>query len=276
MYSTARSRPSRSFSTRHSHLQSAKTLCLPQTAPAFIGEKKGGCTAALLPAADFRRQSTEAANLPLPRLAQRRFSGQGRGELRSEAALGAQLKQLGKAELYDLTRFALIYFSSSEKAVFNFANKSYRLWLWSLLQLCSVQRRVSLHQKRWQAARCWESCRRAALVPYLQLCLLRLHPQGRLPRGKSGFPGGRWSVSIQHSQDEALRMLTQAFQSDRRAAVCHSCLSSTAHHSFTIPSGHKTELPNSQVTQHWKQWLFLRPAIQKYSVQDKMVICKIH
>lgn len=130
--------------------------------------------------------------------------------------------------------------------------------------------------KRWQAALCWESCRRAALVPYLQLCLLWLHPQGRLPGGKSGFPGGRWSVSSQHSQDEALQTLTQAFQSDRRAAVCHSCLSSTAHHSFTIPSGHKTELPNSQVTQHWKQWLFLHPAIQKYSIQDKMVICKIH
>lgn len=38
-----------------------------------------------------------------------------RGEPRREAALGLQLKQFGKAERYDLTRFALIYFSSPEK-----------------------------------------------------------------------------------------------------------------------------------------------------------------
>lgn len=183
MYSTAHSRPSRSFSTSHSHLQSAKSLCLPHTAPSFIGEKKGGCTAALLPAADFRRQSTEAANLPLPGLAQRRFSGQGRGELRSEAALGAQLKQLGKAELYDLTRFALIYFSSSEKAVFNFANKSYRLWLRSLLQLCSVQRRVSLHQQTLAGSSVLgelQKSRPGALPPALPPPAA---PPGKAPRG---------------------------------------------------------------------------------------------
>lgn len=49
-----------------------------------------------------------------------------------------------------MTSHNLLLFTSAvqkknqQTPVFNFANKSYWLWLWSLLQICSVQRRVSL------------------------------------------------------------------------------------------------------------------------------------
>lgn len=82
----------------------------------------------------------------------------------------------------------------------------------------------------------------------------REHPKKRAPQGKWISPVASKTLAL---CSQALRTLAQTFPSNHSAAVCHSCLSSTAQHS----SWPQTELPSSQVTVQRKQWLFLHPAI---------------
>lgn len=148
MYSIAHSHPSRSSRDSHSHLQFPK---ISHCSALYRGRRRVTLLQ-LFSWPQMSQHSTETANLPLLSWCwlSRGSLDTAEGSWAEKCALGVQLKQFGKAEHYDLTQFALIYFSSWKKKiptqtpVFNFVNKSYWLWLWSLLQICSVQKRVSL------------------------------------------------------------------------------------------------------------------------------------
>lgn len=87
---------------------------------------------------------------PLLVLAQQRLSGHSRGELSREVCSGSAAEAVWKGRaLWPHTICSYLFQQLKKKIptqtpVFNFVNKSYWLWLWSLLQICSVQKRVSL------------------------------------------------------------------------------------------------------------------------------------
>lgn len=185
-----------------------------------------------------------------------------------------QLKQFGKAERYDLTRFALIYFSSSKKKPpktrcltlqTNHTDFGYKAY-------CAfAQFREEFLYWRILAGSSPASTGRTAekLICFLSSSSAshRGHPERRAPQGKGISLVASKTLALSIPRKRHCERLLRPFEIT--AALLFIIL---VFPSFFLA----TELPSSQVTIQWKRWLFLHPTIKKYYIQDKMAICKTH